>query len=158
LGEGCTAGGAWRGCSPGETPDGGSVSDAVGASGVSAGLGLLIAGGRTTFSTSMPLMTGVFLTALPAAIIRTTARRCIMSEIANAHPIQRLRGTDAVAGVLVSSSCERVISSNRLLKNSHQAFVLASPFVRRSAATPPRGLSIGCNDLTIFEQPESTAC
>jgi hypothetical protein len=26
-----------------------------------------------------------------------------------------------------------------LLKNSHQAFVLENPFVRRSAATPPRG-------------------
>ena len=29
---------------------------------------------------------------------------------------------------------------SRLLKNSHQAFVLERPFVRRSAATPPQGL------------------
>src|SRR3974390_1983455 len=54
----------------------------------------------------------------------------------------------------------------RLLKKSHQAFVLEHRLVRRSArpsqpkllrrsrpATPPRGLSIGCDDLTIFEQP-----
>src|SRR3974390_2354411 len=55
----------------------------------------------------------------------------------------------------------------RLLKKSHQAFVLEHRLVRRSArpsqpkllrrsrpATPPRGLSIGCDDLTIFEQPD----
>jgi len=44
--------------------------------------------------------------------------------------------------------------NNRLLKNSHLATVLESRLVRRSAATPPRVLSIGCDDLTIFEQPE----
>jgi hypothetical protein len=43
--------------------------------------------------------------------------------------------------------------SDRLLKNSHLAAILESPFVRRSAATPPQGLSSGCDDLTIFEQP-----
>jgi len=61
------------------------------------------------------------------------------------------------------------------LNNSHLAAILESPFVteafgltlrapsrsnsasrieRRSAATPPQGLSSGCDDLTIFEQPE----
>jgi hypothetical protein len=33
-----------------------------------------------------------------------------MSEIANAHPIQRLRGTKAVSSGLVSSICECVIN------------------------------------------------
>jgi len=42
----------------------------------------------------------------------------------------------------------------RLLKNSHLAAILESPFVRRSAATPPRSLSSGRDDLIIFEQPE----
>jgi hypothetical protein len=36
-----------------------------------------------------------------------------------------------------------------LLKNSHLAAVLESPFVRRSAATPPQGL-LRVDDLAIF--------
>jgi hypothetical protein len=73
-------------------------------------LGRLIAGESAMFSTSMPLMTGVFLMALPAAIIKTTASRWSMSEIANAYPIQRLRGAKAVTSGLVSSICECAIN------------------------------------------------
>jgi hypothetical protein len=40
-----------------------------------------------------------------------------------------------------------------LLKNSHLAAILERPFVRRSAATPLQGIC-GCDDPTIFEQPE----
>jgi hypothetical protein len=56
----------------------------------------------------------------------------------------------------------RASGSKRLLKNSHLAAVLESPFVRRSAVYALWVLRLrrafcGCDDLTIFEQPKISA-